>query len=921
MNENIQKFLELLEKNRNAFLDYNNRRYARFTEDLKKSGLHDLVRMLPWIISHNQPDVPGYIEGLFFTEGIDGYTWPDSVMLLIKRKYKLPAAPEAPCAEPQQIKKPMIKMFAIMGSVSSIAYTRESDFDFWICYNAEDLTERDFDLYKKKLCLLSTLFLERFNVPAHFYLNETGNLKRNIFGEEDGGGFTTTTGVLLKDEFMRASILLAGQIPFWWAVPPAISAEKYTQLVAVARKENCFDPYIDIGDISISDKSSFLGAAFFQIVKSLENPFKTILKIGLLEKYILSPGGKIVLEAESLKQIVQNGSCPDEVLDSYIFLYRAVSSFIKNNKYPTDIIELVNESFYLKASPQLSKYGAGYKDRKTEVFRRMVSEWNWDKNKTAHLDNFETWEMAETRRFWLKLQKFIVFVYQKIRNELPDMDIAQTIGKSDFTIISRKIDTFFTRKEGKIERWIPFKEQSYENLLYYSPKEETLEGTSTWSVSKSVISPQRQHIDIQLNSGLNLLMLLTWSIVNRIYLENTTQIKIHSNNSRVETADGIKFLSHFRTVYEGEGPNPRNEYLLQPAFILRAFASFNLSCPEKKELHEVALVYRNSWDETWVKQYTGVDPFLQIIQDILAMSSGAHSLSKQCFSFFIPDRNFKTFKAYGRILNDMVSFYDNPLASGSCSDPGTCDNYFLFSYQTFIILLHRRGEKKTQSFKSIEGALSYIHKNNKNKIRLGASRDDPNLFMLAQTILLTQNAGSENTRADQIYVLKETAETRICLRAGNGHYYYFTCKNNNMFNLLTGLHAMTEKISGEKPEIRILERKLGTHIEGKPVEKKFTELLEACAQEGRKYRICETISQGQRVFTVRYGSTALGPYRADNINAMAQDITSRLKSGFIASAIPEMVVRSDTETNEEFPSLNLYYYLYSAVKTFSGGLI
>jgi adenylate cyclase class 1 len=216
--------------------------------------------------------------------------------------------------------KPIIELFAIMGSAGSIAYNEDSDIDYWLCLDESLVDTVTIDKLKTKLRAVELWITENFNLETHYFLNDITRIKNDIFDSDEDDISGKALGKLLKDEFYRSSILLHGKVPFWWVVPPGTTDEAYKKYLNIIKTSKYQNDFIDLGNLHIIKKEEFLGAGLFQILKSLSNPFKSILKIGILEKYLLEEV-KTPLLCNILKEKVQKEDLDINYIDPYILRF------------------------------------------------------------------------------------------------------------------------------------------------------------------------------------------------------------------------------------------------------------------------------------------------------------------------------------------------------------------------------------------------------------------------------------------------------------------------------------------------------------------------------------------------------------------------------------------------------------------------
>ena len=193
----------------------------RFSEVLSRlSPTHrNIVKALPYLFHHNAPGLPGWCPEA--PTGIDGYTPTRSQLSATRAVAPAARIREAPT-------RTEIEAIYLMGSAGSLAQTRASDIDIWIC-----LPEARHATLAKKLTQLETwaqsmgLELQMFLVDPHRFRD----------AEPTDTGYTP----LLLDEFYRSGCHLAGRYPMWWLTPQNCSTTEYDETVNLLHDRRIID--------------------------------------------------------------------------------------------------------------------------------------------------------------------------------------------------------------------------------------------------------------------------------------------------------------------------------------------------------------------------------------------------------------------------------------------------------------------------------------------------------------------------------------------------------------------------------------------------------------------------------------------------------------------------------------------------------
>ena len=606
------EFIELIENNKKKFLEFNKTKFQRFQQFVGNTNTKKIINSIPFLLSINHKKMPGYVEGNV-PLGISNYVLDDDTKRFIRGKFP------ATTVEIAKYNRPFIQMLALMGSIGTIAYNKKSDFDYWACVDQRETTKENFELFKQKVETIQKWASAEIKLPVHIFVNDIELVKKNIFAEDDEEAFGSTMGAVLKDEFFRSSIIICGKIPFWWIVPQSTKDSEYLRLFKSLPKEMAENDFVDLGNLYEISREDFLGAALFQIIKSLGNPFKSIIKIGLLEKY-LSITNDSPLMSQKVKINIQEGNFDDTILDSYLMMFKEVYDFYSPRIKDKNILDMLKKNLYLKIDPQLSKY-MGIKDSKNIPYKVVVmfnyaKVWKWTTDTITDLDNFDTWDFNKVMEFWDSVKKFMLLSYKNISEQFPALKLANKISENDFMLLSRKIKTHFKRESEKIEQFITFKDTPSEAVLYIEPANQTVNNIE-WRLYKRNNIKQDSFITTTLKTENNLLKLLVWTSLNQIYYPGFTRLNIQSGYLRINQQQVLSFLDQSSNFFIEDRLILKNEYFQTSVFNLLNFLIINFDIENSEEIQTVHFLYHTSWGESYLKEYRSEEDIIHILFTVL----------------------------------------------------------------------------------------------------------------------------------------------------------------------------------------------------------------------------------------------------------------------------------------------------------------
>jgi adenylate cyclase, class 1 len=604
--------LDEFKKNRELFLQFNDIKYKRFQQLIGNVSVRRVVNSIPVLLSTNNKRLPGFIEG-DVPCGIVNFQPDIEAKKYLQGRFYVKEID-------LNTKDPFIEMMAVMGSVGTIAYTRESDFDYWVCIDRRGVPPEKLEAFKKKVEAVQIWAIQEAEIEVSIFINDITNIKNNIFAESKEEAFGTIIGAVLKDEFFRSSIMIAGKVPFWWVLPRFVKDDEYEKIYGMVTPEDRVKYFTDLGNLYVITKEDFIGAALFLIIKSLGNPFKSIIKLGLLEKYLFGPDHSPLL-SQKVKSSILRGNFDMKIVDSYILMFEEVYNYYDTTVADQTLLKILRQNLYLKINPQLSRY-IGVKDReglpyKVLVMFRYVKEWNWSGKDIQALDNFEEWDYNRTMVFWNMVKKFMLLSYQKIATQIPAMKLEQKVSESDFKLLSGKIKSHFISEPNKIDHYITFKETPHETVLYIEPTAGSGLDSDMWSLLKKVAGADEKTKPSVLKTEKGLIKLLAWTAINQIYNPRYSRLKFQAGISRVTPNAVAELIGRIAALFSGSLSKLKNEYYLKKAFNMVNMIIINFGIENTDVVQKVHHIYQTSWGESYIDEYANPESLVSILEKIV----------------------------------------------------------------------------------------------------------------------------------------------------------------------------------------------------------------------------------------------------------------------------------------------------------------
>ncbi|MFH1091090.1 MAG: class I adenylate cyclase, partial [Pseudomonadota bacterium] len=493
---------------------------------------------------------------------------------------------------------------------------------------------------------------DRFaGAEVHFFPMELKNIRADDFGVVSGESSGTALGKLLKEEFYRSLTLIAGQTPLWWVMPPGVDDDNYARLAELAYRSGRLDSVnmVDMGNMHGISLGEFYGAAVWQINKTMGSPFKSILKMALLEEYMFNHGSKGLLCTE-LKQRLVSNEAETDILDPYILMFDRASAYLSEQNRQEDL-DLLRRSLYLKSGANLvlADYRRTELPRKTRVMVRLVRQWGWNHKLVEQLNHYHNWSFEEALQFSRETNNFIVRAYKNVSAQLNKQkeQVGLTISQRDLTVLGRKLFIFYSKRTNKVD--------STKNVIEAPPSLAVLtlhprlnrEGRKLWEAYPALLSRGAVMTAVDLKGTTHLTELLIWLVNNQLYSPDTSinlnpgPRKLNINCTVPDIQKLLKVMKIFFPPYKHSEVD--EEELLKKPVINKMLLVINLDEPDKTTgISTVDTCYQNNWGEVFFKGYDNSQEGLSIGRNLVRKRYAYDPLAAMAnFKVFLPDRLFK----------------------------------------------------------------------------------------------------------------------------------------------------------------------------------------------------------------------------------------------------------------------------------------
>ncbi|HHF3030508.1 class I adenylate cyclase [Vibrio diabolicus] len=600
---------------------------------LMDSQSQQVFHLIPALLNYNHPVIPGYYDA-DVPFGVHGLAlnsiqqqFIDDIQLAIGQPLKT-------------AEKPAILGLYTMGSTSSIGQSTSSDLDIWVCISPDmDCDERELLTNK---CLLITDWAQSQGVEANFFLMDEERFRSNHSEEMTGDNCGSSQHLLLLDEFYRSAVRIAGQRLLWQIVPPEME-ECYDEYVSQLCSEGYIDcsEWIDFGKLNRIPAEEYFGSNLWQLYKSIDSPYKSVLKAILLEAYSWEYPHTQLLSIDTKRRFFAHE--PDLYgMDAYYLMLEKVTRYLERIQDDTRL-DLVRRCFYLKTHEKLSREpDVGSVAWRREALSDMIAKWDWDARVVAELDDRRNWKVEQVKVVHHALLDALMQSYRNLIQFARRNDITSAISPQDISILARKLYAAFEVLPGKVTLLNPqISPDLHEPDLSFIEVKDGGVNKSGWYLYKQPLIAHRILGQPYLEHHEYLSKLVSWAFFNGLITEST---RLHAvvREAQLDIDKFYQMVSDLRNTFALRKRRPTMQALASPCEIsqLAMFINFEndptseLSGrslkvdvkntdifsfgPEHKSLvGSVDLVYRNSWHEVRTLHFKGETAMLDALKTIL----------------------------------------------------------------------------------------------------------------------------------------------------------------------------------------------------------------------------------------------------------------------------------------------------------------
>lgn len=618
------------------FLHLNQQRISRARASLRPIQ-QDVIDLLPLLFHVNHPDLPGFVSDET-PAGITNYLKEGAAIQAAQRLFK------GFNHRRSVFRNYDIQALFLIGSSGTVAQSNKSDFDVWLCHSP-DLSKLQLEELREKGEKIEK-WAEGFNMEVHFFLMDAERFKDGEVLDLSSESSGTAQHDLLLDEFYRTALWLAGSYPIWWLVPPD-EEKNYDKYAANLIKKRFVEQgeTIDFGGLGNMSADEFFGAAVWQIYKGVDSPYKSLLKILVMEIYA-AEYPDISFLSLMFKRRIYDGYDKDfnlDEVDPYIMLTNKLTDYLKK-KGDLQRLELVRRCLYFKINMPISKMrykcGANWQQ---DLLVNMTHDWGWELEYIRNMDTRSSWKIDTIIEERKVLVKDLTQSYFEL-SEFARANKGVMISKQDLNVLGRKLYAAFERKTGKLEIIVSgFSSDLHEPLIGLVQRD-VGRGHESWYMVRGSGLNSEQLESPPLKRASSALELLCWGYFNKLITTSTSFSLKRESSNLCDREVNLILGALSKSFANGEIPHAGiDDFTAKPKLLsVQLFVNVGKSNPMKMDrlghmitdkddalsysslsenlIQSIDAVFVTSWQEILVFHYEGDEGFFDCLTQYLQWS-------------------------------------------------------------------------------------------------------------------------------------------------------------------------------------------------------------------------------------------------------------------------------------------------------------
>lgn len=578
--------------NRKSFITYNVARLRTLIGFLPGEKL-ELFCSIPLLLHVNSPDLPGYVDHPKTPHGV--YRFFDSGFWRLAKKR---LGVEGKAMPTFILKRSCVRGLYLVGSPGTLDQTDDSDLNYWVVIDRRLVSETQQVLLQEKLAKIKYWAKEACDHNLTFFVLDVEQMRWNDFSGMDHDGAATLRQNLLKEEFYRTFILIAGQIPYWAVLPSGLNDAEYTAWIETAgllsSQQFVADDYVDLGNLMSIKSEAYLGGLISEISRAQDNPVKTFIKASLMAYHHFFQEREGVL-CNLMKKRYPETRLDSHVLDPHVFAFGSIIKFYELMD-DEDGLNLVRECVYLWLIGYPVPSPLDKEDPKRQLLRDYTKAWSWAGYQIDRLDSFGLWTEVERLQLENRITNKLFFLYELVYRSMGSLSPLAGMDPEGVAALKKRRESFFKTEPGKLPYCSAFLRAQRAPCALRVVRRQGGSGTDLWEVYHGRMRDAEDH-EVPLFVAPELLRVLGWVVLNRLCKNERDTVVLQNFRTPMSKKRAQRLLEALLAFFSVEA-FPFVDYRDARARFCKVFVALDTDlAPYDNSLRSVDYLVQNTWGE------------------------------------------------------------------------------------------------------------------------------------------------------------------------------------------------------------------------------------------------------------------------------------------------------------------------------------
>jgi adenylate cyclase class 1 len=513
--------------NRKSFITYN---VARLRSLIRlHSEKLELFYSIPLLLHVNSRELPGYVDHPNTPYGI--YRFFDSgFWKLAKRRLKI----EGKAMPAFILRRSYIRGLYLVGSSGTLDQRDNSELNYWVVIDQGLFSETQQGLLREKLSRVKDWAKATFDHNLTFFVLDVEQVRRNDFLGMDEEGAGTLQQDLLKEEFYRTFILIAGQIPYWAVFPPGLKDAEYGHWIETAALLSGYnvvaDDYVDFGNLISVKSEACLGGLIWEISKAPEDPVKAFIKASLLAYHHFFQEREGLL-CNLMKKRYPEAQLDSHLLDPYVLAFRSIVEFYEFID-DEDGLDLIKKCIYLRLTGYPVPSSLDEENPTGQILRHYTKAWSWAGRQIHRLDSYSLWTEDEKLQFEHRITQKLFFLYELVSRGAGKLAPSIATDPEIVAALRNRRESYFKTEAGKLPYCSASLRAERAPCAFRVAWRQDSDGANRWEVYDRFTRDSEDN-EVRLFLAPELLRVLGWVVLNRLCKHDPDAIVVRDVGSPI----------------------------------------------------------------------------------------------------------------------------------------------------------------------------------------------------------------------------------------------------------------------------------------------------------------------------------------------------------------------------------------------------